>query len=341
MRIGVLATNDNDTFVHHLCYWILEFGQEPVVIYERDLYQNKEIIIDIESDKIGVEIKTEDNRTINFDQIEMFFRRSWHSEIFSSENEEDFFEKKEIYALREYILFKIEKNYKLIGRCSLDSLRKMNHLFYAKAAGLLVPNSIITSKKKALDLEKSNYISKAIESTYLKKEKGRLLSNYTISINERDLPNDFFPTLFQEKIQKELELRVFVYFEEVYCTAFLVSKDNYEKEVDIRLLISEGKTEPYPFNLPQEVKQKITNLMGKLKLDMASMDFIINEQGEYVLLDLNPFGQISMVSQTCFYDIEKLIALNLINYAKEKNSTRSGIRESIGNQQDEKRLAVK
>jgi len=40
MRIGVLATNDNDTFVHHLCYWILEFGQEPVVIYERDLYQN-------------------------------------------------------------------------------------------------------------------------------------------------------------------------------------------------------------------------------------------------------------------------------------------------------------
>lgn len=81
MRIGILTKGDEDPFVHQLCFWLAHFGHEYVIIYELDLYHNEELSIDLNSKGIGVCLKTKDNQTINFDEINMFFRRSWHNEI--------------------------------------------------------------------------------------------------------------------------------------------------------------------------------------------------------------------------------------------------------------------
>src|SRR5690606_37104626 len=132
-------------------------------------------------------------------------------------------------------------------------------------------------------------------------------------------PNYFFPALFQVKVKKAIELRIFAFFDLIFCTAFISSRESNKSEIDVRILIAEGKTESYPFLLPASIKEKINSMMKALKLDMASIDLIIDEEGEYVFLDLNPFGQISMLSDS-FSHLEKDVVNKVIDYAKRRNN---------------------
>ena len=45
-----------------------------------------------------------------------------------------------------------------------------------------------------------------------------------------------------------------------------------------------------------------------MKLDTASFDLIKTKSGEYVFLEVNPFGNIEMINETCGYEIDKRFA---------------------------------
>jgi hypothetical protein len=117
--------------------------------------------------------------------------------------------------------------------------------------------------------------------------------------------------MFQLEIKKRTELRIFYFLENFYSVASIANDIN--EEVDIRILIAENKIEYYPFDLPKTLKEKIIELMRELDLDMGSLDLIVDNDENYYFIDLNPFGQISMLSSTCFPFIEKDIVFKLIN----------------------------
>lgn len=56
--------------------------------------------------------------------------------------------------------------------------------------------------------------------------------------------------------------------------------------------------------------------METIEIKSGSLDLIVDENGDYVFLEVNPIGQFAQVSIPCNYFIEKYIANYLIN---EKN----------------------
>lgn len=316
LQIGILTSNPRDSFVHKLGQWILFYGHKPVIIYESDIIQNESLEIDINSDKIGVELTTNNGMEINFDTVSLFYRRGWHHSIPFPKNENDFYRDKELFAVRNLILDKIEKKNKLVGKCSTTSLQKMKHLQEAKRAGLTIPNSLIVTSTSGLS-SKLNYITKGIDAIYLKQTKGSTLTNYTKEVSKLDIEDDFYPALFQVKIDKKLELRAFIFLKTFYCVAYISKGIN--SDVDNRVMIAENKVESYPFLLPEVIRNKILNMMSKLDVEVGSIEFIVTNADEYIFLDFNPFGQIGMTSFDTFPHIEQEIAKTLIKHAEEKN----------------------
>jgi hypothetical protein len=311
-KIGILTSNRHDSFVHGICQWIIKKGCHPVIIYEQDLFDNQSFYLKVGLNNIGIKITTNDNFFIDFDEISVFYRRSWHHEIFFVENEVDFFCKKEIQALRDYVLFRIMQVNKLIGKCTLDSALKIRHLDTAVQVGLDIPESIIINNLKSFDKSSFLTINKSINSNYFKKENEKMYSNYTNNISRNMLPTKFFPSLFQNKLEKKYELRIFVFLDKMYCVSYV---DKYNtNEIDVRLKIANNVIETYPFNLPKVIKEKILKMLHLLSIETASIDMVVDTDDAYYFLDLNPFGQASMVTKTCFYQVEMEIAETLINY---------------------------
>jgi len=311
-KIGILASSNNDPFVHTICQWVKKKGSLPVVIYEQDLFNNKNLILNITSNKIGLQITTIDDVYIDFDEISVFYRRSWHHEPIIIENEEDLFCKKEILALREYILFRIDKVNKLIGKCSLDSLIKVRHLDIANQVGFNIPKTIVTNNVRDLKPKTDSVLNKSINASYFKLKKKMMITNYTNKIKFDLLPTKFFPSMFQEEVNKKIELRIFVIFTRIFCVAYLDKSTS--SEIDIRLKLAEQVMEPYPYLLPKEIQHKVIGMLALLGLETASIDLVVDTKNRYVFLDLNPFGQASMVSKSGFYQVEKEIAEILINF---------------------------
>jgi len=127
-----------------------------------------------------------------------------------------------------------------------------------------------------------------------------------------NLPETFYPSMFQFEEKKDYELRVFYLYGKCYSMA-IFSQDNKMAQTDFRT--NQDWIKPLkqvPYNLPVSVKKKIRTLMNLLKLNTGSLDFIVNTEGTYIFLEVNPCGQFNMTSIPCNYYLEKKIAQKLI-----------------------------
>lgn len=129
----------------------------------------------------------------------------------------------------------------------------------------------------------------------------------------KSLPENIFPSLFQEFVEKEFEVKTFVFGNMIWSMAFFSTSD--KDKVDYR---KENQTlnRRIPFKLPNEIERKILKLMRNLNLTVGTVDLIKSKNKKYYFLEINPVGQFNMVSMPCNYYIEKEIALNLINDGK-------------------------
>jgi len=121
----------------------------------------------------------------------------------------------------------------------------------------------------------------------------------------------FHPSFVQHKIEKLYELRVFIFQNIIYSLAIFSQFDSSTR-TDYRTWDND-KLRFVPYELPNEVKQRLLSLMNTLKLTTGSIDIIVTPNYEYVFLEINPCGQFSFVSSYCNYYIEKEIAQSLCN----------------------------
>ncbi|WP_378742845.1 hypothetical protein [Nocardia brasiliensis] len=117
------------------------------------------------------------------------------------------------------------------------------------------------------------------------------------------------PVLFQEYIEKDVELRVTVVGRSVFA-AELHSQSHQEASVDWRrgdVLTIEHRVH----ELPIAVRQKCVSLVEELDLEFGAIDMIKCRDGRYVFLEINPNGQYLWIEDMTGLKISRAIAEQL------------------------------
>lgn len=196
-------------------------------------------------------------------------------------------------------------------------VNKVDVIIKAKECKLDIPETFIVSRKSELKRfvnNKKKYITKPIHYGTSFKKNGKIYSIYTALLNEKSLeglPNMFFPSLIQEYIEKEFELRVFYFNKKCYSMA-IFSQNDEQTKVDFRNYNDKNPNRTVPYNLSKSLTKKIENLMVMLGLNTGSLDIIKAKNGKFYFLEVNPVGQFGMVSKPCNYNLEEKIADYLI-----------------------------
>jgi len=107
------------------------------------------------------------------------------------------------------------------------------------------------------------------------------------------------PAIFQEYVEKQVELRITIVGDQVF-TAAIHSQEHPETQVDFRrlaLMTNHESVKHTIFDLPIEIRSKLLSLMNKLGLVFGCVDMILTPRGEYVFLEVNPAGQWGWIEQ--------------------------------------------
>lgn len=204
------------------------------------------------------------------------------------------------------------------------SLNKFIVLKQAQQVGFSVPSTYIINRLEELIKIKAiegELISKSIYDPLIIHSNGKNYTMYTTLIGEENLdriPDTFLPSMIQKAIPKQFEVRVFFLMGECYSMA-IMSQDDEDTETDYRKYNFDNPNRFLPFQLPEDIKKKVVNLMARLSLNTGSIDFILTPENEYVFLEVNPTGQFGMVDYSCNYGLHEKVANILISKDKKQH----------------------
>ena len=323
----------NDKSTIDVAEWLLYYGAKFVIFYTEDLNfrivkydrKNEEFIVNINNSYInlyditavwnrrsGISPGNLTNQYINKKKPGRFFLDKKDKSHYQYVNEESI-------AIVHFIHYLIEKKSIVsIGSFFYNDVNKLTVLDIAESCGLKIPLSyIVTSKHELKNIINSNpeknFITKAIyEGIYRPDVSDKYLYySYVERLNINfieTMADTFFPSLVQEEIKKQLDLRAF-FLKGKFYTMAIFSQDNLGASVDFRKNDHYKSPLKYvPYKLPINEEMKLTDLMDKLNLNTGSIDIILNENNEYIFLEVNPCGQYAMTSSPCNYLLDKRIA---------------------------------
>lgn len=206
----------------------------------------------------------------------------------------------------------------VLGKPSLKKINKLNVLKTANLIGLDVPESVIIQTKEeiALFIKKcGRVITKPIFNNVRSMDPNYRYKMYTKEILLDDiikLPNYFYPSLFQELIDKKFEIRT-VYLKGIFYSMCIFSQINLNSSLDFRAGGFLSKLSSCNFKLPICIEDKLRALLLHYSIEFCSIDLIYGMDGKFYFLELNPFGQYAMVTKELNIAIENRIALILSN----------------------------
>jgi len=167
------------------------------------------------------------------------------------------------------------------------------------------------------DRRHAEVITKPIAEVELFVHGGRRHFMYTAALDaaavER-LPERFAPSLFQERLDKACELRVFYLDGECHAMAIFSQRDP-QTRVDFRNYNHERPNRNIPYRLRPATAAALARLMRELELATGSIDLIRTPDRHEVFLEVNPVGQFGMVSKPCNYHLERRMAEHLLRLA--------------------------
>lgn len=201
--------------------------------------------------------------------------------------------------------------------------RYVNKLFMLKKAcenGLTVPETYITNHMSFLENLQKDIITKPISESFSIVEKGVRKTAFTSIVNKKKLKAEnytdfFFPSFFQQKLVKEYEIRSFYLCGEIFSIA-IFSQNDAKTELDFRNYNEEIPNKNSRYQLPSNVEENIKCFMQDVGINCGSIDFVKTKDNNYYFLELNPVGQAGVVSRFGHYNLEKKIALKLIENDK-------------------------
>lgn len=310
-----------DPVIDWLIYYKADFIKITIqdFIKKRDKYlidiNNNEIILNGESvkDKINVVWY----RRFEHDLLLNFSKSDYTTQILRELNNE-------IIELTDYLFFMFNDkiwlpNYKIAD------INKLKIIKLAEQYGINTPKTIVTNNKNILlefyKICDGKIIMKPIKFSgyYFKGDK--TYSSYTTKISAgfiNEIPNYFAPTLFQEKILSEFEIRTFYLDGNFFSSAIILI--NSSEVIDIKQHFNSENITWVPYRFPDEYLAKLDTFFKSINLNTCSFDVVLSNDGEYILLDVNPVGQYSAPGNKCNFILEREIAKWLIKNDKKKEN---------------------
>ncbi|MEO8405900.1 MAG: MvdC/MvdD family ATP grasp protein [Chitinophagaceae bacterium] len=205
----------------------------------------------------------------------------------------------------------------------LDS--KEEQLRMAMRHGLKVPATCISNdpvEVKRFIRSQEKVVSKMQSSFSIYREKEEHVV-FTSEINEDHLEDmdtlKYCPMVFQEKIEKKLELRVTIVGNKIFSFS-IDSQRVVNAKVDWR---KEGVAlleEWQPYELPMTVQKKLLAFMDDYKLNYGAIDLILTPDDEYYFLEINAAGEYFWLDRLCNNLISKQIAAVLCGDAARREA---------------------
>lgn len=198
---------------------------------------------------------------------------------------------------------------------SLNARYKLRQLHEAARLGLTTPLSLVTT-----DPEQARYfyenchnrmIHKSLHAASTVSPEGDVLLCFTNLINPAEVEMEriaLSPCLFQEYIEKEVELRVTVVGEQVFaCEIHSQQSHNTKTRIDWRHY-SLTDTPHLPVELPAEIKEGCRQLTRRFGLEYGAIDLIRQPDGKYVFLEINSEGQFGWIEKLTGLPISEALA---------------------------------
>lgn len=313
----VIQSVTEDMSTSDVILWINHLNKELNITTNYDEIEVTDLKINLNNDNCQLDIA---NTTIN-DKTSFWYRRG----MFYNDN----IGINKIYNESYKTILKfLEDNFakNQLNKFKDNKVYKLKMLYEAVNLGIKIPDTLATTNgedvKKFISKNKI-IIAKSLENPFFKipyKNHEITLTTHTNYITEDSLtkvPQKFLPTLFQEYIEKQFEIRTF-YLKGEFKSMVIFSQQNEKTKIDFRNYDYARPNRNVPFQLPKNLEKKLHKLMLKLNLDCGSFDIIYTPNGEYYFLEVNPIGQFQWVSSNCNYFLERMIAETLIDYDKRE-----------------------
>lgn len=324
----LILSNDGDLSCDLVQDW-LDFYHYPYMRFNSWEFLRKPIQVSLINNKVNIEIE---GQAIDLDSIHAIWYRKY-----------GLFRSTDVYKrlcankrLDEELINQLCKEYTKVVDAFIFSLRdrnwltnpayinlnKMEVLKIAAECGLETSATYLVNTQEQianLILEKkviSKSVLDPIIASWGGKHKGMM---YTVEVKQKDLldlPKCFLPSMLQEMITKEYELRIFYINGQMYSMAIYSQKDK-QTQHDFRNYNWKRPNRMVPCRLDSDIKRKLRKLMNRIHLNCGSIDLIKSTDGKLYFLEVNPTGQFGMVDFPCNYGLHKLVAEQLIKMDKD------------------------
>jgi hypothetical protein len=203
--------------------------------------------------------------------------------------------------------------------------RKPFQLVTAQTLGLRVPRTLLTTDPQAVrdfyDTCHGRLICKAIARGVIESgeedQPGEKRFVYTSAVTQEHLAHiehvSMMAHYFQEVVSKVLDVRVVIIGKQVFAVE-IQSPDEGPVHLDWRRDYSQLTYTVH--QLPQELEQKLAQLVRLNGLQFSSMDLILEEDGNYRFIEQNPNGQFLWFAQATGLPLAEAMA-NLLMYPEE------------------------
>lgn len=217
-------------------------------------------------------------------------------------------------TLLEYIYSRVEKScQRRLGSYFKRNLNRLEVLELAAQYGFAIPTFWVATQEKQINelLAEKELVTKAAADGLYEVIGNRRYYTYTEKLFPHDIAEEnaqnIFPTLVMEQVHKKFEVRCFYLYGTFYSMA-IFSQGSSQTTVDFRKYNNTVPNRTEPFRLPSVEEGKLRKIFQQLGLSTGSADLIVNTNGEFVFLEINPGGQFGMVSGPCNYHLEQKVA---------------------------------
>ena len=278
-----------------------------------------EIVLDFERERYLL-IDKLDNKEYNFlDFTDIYYRRPElpsYNEAGLTEGERSFLQSEIYYTLEGVYRLLSKKHWFNNVYAIRNAENKIYQLLLAKEIGLTIPSTLISNHYNSVGdfLRWGHHIIKPVHNARIMDENNPKIvytSEITQAIKKEE--TEFNINYLQYKIEKNCDVRATF----VGNRCFAVAIDSQQLE-DTRVDWRKGEhiLQHTPIELPTEIQRQCTLMMEKLGLDYGAFDFVLDKQGNYVFLEINPNGQWAWIEHLTGLSISKEIVKCLCSSAR-------------------------
>ena len=207
----------------------------------------------------------------------------------------------------EFSILNILSSLPSLGNEVGSRINRLSSLHAAKTFGIKVPKTLITTRTKdIIEAKNKSKIGKYIQDAFPIRVNGKTSIPSITRVEDLKLgPSpSVFPIALMDYIEQKRDVRTFILDNKFYTVTIKTTKLNKplsSKEIKGADIVIEK------YDLPSELKMKTVAFLNSLKLNTASVDFV-EKDGVFYLIDVNPIGEFSTISDAVNFELPNKIA---------------------------------